>query len=135
MGDRANFGFVQPNGNTVVLYGHWAGYQMLGRLADAVIAARPRWNDSSYATRIAISQLVADQWNMETGWGLYVNEIGDNEHKIAIIDWEQQTFSLHEEASRNDLDNKVNGMNNNALFTMDLTAFCEKYALEQILTV
>jgi hypothetical protein len=135
MGDRANFGFVQPNGNTVVLYGHWAGYQMLGRLADAVIAARPRWNDSSYATRIAISQLVADQWNMETGWGLYVNEIGDNEHKIAIIDWEQQTFSLHEEAPRNDLDNKVNGMNNNALFTMDLTAFCEKYALEQILTV
>jgi hypothetical protein len=108
---------------------------MLGRLADAVIAARPRWNDSSYATRIAISQLVADQWNMETGWGLYVNEIGDNEHKIAIIDWEQQTFSLHEEAPRNDLDNKVNGMNNNALFTMDLTAFCEKYALEQILTV
>ncbi len=91
MGDRANFGFVQPNGNTVVLYGHWAGYQMLGRLADAVIAARPRWNDSSYATRIAISQLVADQWNMETGWGIYVNEIGDNEHKIAIVDFNQQT--------------------------------------------
>ncbi len=135
MGDRANFGFVQPNGNTVVLYGHWAGYQMLGRLADAVIAARPRWNDSSYATRIAISQLVADQWNMETGWGIYVNEIGDNEHKIAIIDWDQQTFSLHEEAPRNDLDNKVNGMNNKALFTQDLSAFCEKYALDQILTV
>jgi hypothetical protein len=135
MGDRANFGFVQPNGNTVVLYGHWAGHQMLGRLADAVIAARPRWNDSSYATRIAISQLVADQWNMETGWGIYVNEIGDNEHKIAIIDWDQQTFSLHEEAPRNDLDNKVNGMNNKALFTQDLSAFCEKYALDQILTV
>ena len=135
MGDRANFGFVQPNGNTVVLYGHWAGHQMLGRLADAVIAARPRWNDSSYATRIAISQLVADQWNMETGWGIYVNEIGDNEHKIAIIDWDQQTFSLHEEAPRNDLDNKVNGMNNKPLFTQDLSAFCEKYALDQILTV
>ena len=135
MGDRANFGFVQPNGNTIVLYGHWAGYQMLGKLADAVIAARPRWNDSSYATRIAISQIVGDQWNAETGWGLYVNEIGDNEHKIAIIDWDQQTFSLHEWAPHNDLDNKVRGMNNKALFTMDLSAFCEKYALEQILTV
>jgi hypothetical protein len=135
MGDRANFGFVQPNGNTVVLYGHWAGHQMLGRLADAVIAARPRWNDSSYATRIAISQLVADQWNMETGWGIYVNEIGDNEHKIAIIDWDQQTFSLHEEAPHNDLDNKVRGMNNKPLFTQDLSAFCEKYALDKILTV
>lgn len=120
MGDRANFGFVQPNGHTIVLYGHWAGYQMLGRLADAVIAARPRWNDSSYATRIAISQLVADQWNMETGWGLQVNELGDNEHKVAIIDWNQQTFSLHETDESINKDNKVRGMKNKALFTMDL---------------
>jgi len=135
MGDRANFGFVQPNGQTIVLYGHWAGHQMLGKLADAVIAARPRWNDSSYATRIAISNIIADQWNMETGWGLYVNEIGDNEHKIAIIDWDQQTFSLHEQADGRDPLNKVRGMNNKALFTMDLTSFCEKYALEKLLVV
>jgi hypothetical protein len=135
MGDRANFGFVQPNGHTIVLYGHWAGHQMLGKLADAVIAARPRWNDSSYATRIAISNIVADQWNMETGWGLYINEIGDNEHKIAVIDWDQQTFSLHEWADGRDPSNKVRGMNNKALFTMDLTSFCEKYALEKLLVV
>jgi hypothetical protein len=135
MGDRANFGFVQPNGQTIVLYGHWAGHQMLGKLADAVIAARPRWNDSSYATRIAISNIIADQWNMETGWGLYVNEIGDNEHKIAIIDWDQQTFSLHEHTDARDPLNKVRGMNNKALFTMDLTSFCEKYALERLLVV
>ena len=135
MGDRANFGFVQPNGQTIVLYGHWAGHQMLGKLADAVIAARPRWNDSSYATRIAISNLIGDQWNMETGWGLYVNEIGDNEHKIAIIDWDQQTFSLHEWADGRDPLNKVRGMNNKAIFTMDLTSFCEKYALEKLLVV
>jgi hypothetical protein len=128
MGDRANFGFVQPNGNTIVLYGHWAGYNMLSNLAEAVFKARPRWNDPSYATRITISNMIADQWNMETGWGLYVNEIGDNEHKIAIIDFEQQTFSLHEEAPRNDLDNKVNGMSNDAIFTMDLSNFVEKYA-------
>ena len=108
---------------------------MLGKLADAVIAARPRWNDSSYATRIAISNLIGDQWNMETGWGLYVNEIGDNEHKIAIIDWDQQTFSLHEWADGRDPSNKVRGMNNKALFTMDLTSFCEKYALERLLVV
>jgi hypothetical protein len=133
MGDRANFGFVQPNGQTIVLYGHWAGHNMLGKLADAVIAARPRWTDSSYATRIAISQLIGDQWNMETGWGLQVNERSDNEHKIAIVDWEQQTFSLHEEDDFRDETNKVRGMKNEAIFTMDLSAFCEKYALENIL--
>ncbi len=135
MGDRANFGFVQPNGQTIVLYGHWAGHNMLGRLADAVIKARPRWNDSSYATRIATSHLVGNDWSSETGWGLYVNEIGDNEHKIAIVDFKQQTFSLHEEAPYIDQDNKVRGMKNNAIFTMDLSSFCEKYALEEILVV
>ena len=93
MGDRANFGFVQPNGNTIVLYGHWAGNQMLGRLA----------------------------------------EISDNEHKIAIIDWDQQIFSLHEEDDFRNTDNKVRGMKNEALFTMDLSTFCEKYALEEML--
>ena len=133
MGDRANFGFVQPNGETIVLYGHWAGYQMLGRLADAVIAARPRWNDPAYATRIAVSQLIKDDWNSETGWGLHVNEIADNEHKIAIVDWKQQTFSLHEEDSFSNTDNKIRGMKNEALFTMDLSTFCEKYALDGLL--
>jgi len=133
MGDRANFVFVQPSGDTIVLYGHWAGYNMLGKLADAVIAARPRWSDNSYATRIAISQMIADQWNMETGWGLGVNEIGDNEHKIAVINWADQTFSLHEEDDFKNQENKVKGMKNNAIFTMDLSAFCEKYAMEKIL--
>ena len=133
MGDRANFGFVQPNGETIVLYGHWAGHQMLGRLADAVIAARPRWNDVAYGTRIAISHLIGNEWANETGWGLHVNEISDNEHKIAIVDFNQQTFSLHEEDSFQNTDNKVRGMKNEALFTMDLSSFCEKYALDEIL--
>ena len=135
MGDRANFGFVQPNGETIVLYGHWAGHQMLGKLADAVITARPRWQDPSYATRITISQLIGDQWNMETGWGLHVNEISDNEHKVAIVDWSQQTFSLHEEDDFRNTDNKVRGMKNQAIFTMDLSSFCEKYAVNELLTV
>ena len=128
MGDRANFGFVQPNGNTIVLYGHWAVHNMLAQLAESVFKARHRLSDPAYATRITISQMINNDWNSETGWGLHVNEIGDNEHKIAIVDFDQQTFSLHEEAPRNDKDNKVNGMSNQPIFTMDLSNFVEKYA-------
>ena len=128
MGDRANFGFVQPNGNTIVLYGHWAGHQMLANLAEAVFKARARWGDSSYATRIAISQMVADDWNSETGWGLHVNEIGDNEHKIAIVDFNQQTFSLHEEAPHS-FDSEIRGVKDEPIFTMSLDNFVKKYSL------
>lgn len=128
MGDRANFVFVQPNGETIVLYGHWAGHNMLANLAEAAIKAQGRWSDASYATRIAISQMIGEGWSMETGWGLSVNEILDNEHKIPVIDWAQQTFSLHEEAPYNDASNKVRGMKNEAMFTQDLSTFCEKYS-------
>lgn len=128
MGDRANFVFVQPNGHSIVLYGHWAGYQMLQNLAEAAIKAQNRWSDPAYATRIAISHMIGEGWAMETGWGLAVNEILDNEHKIAVIDFQQQTFSLHEEAPYNDESNSVRGMSNEAIFTQDLATFCEKYS-------
>lgn len=128
MGDRANFAFVQPNGETIVLYGHWAGHNMLNNLADALIKAQPRWNDPSYATRITISQLIGDQWNMETGWGLSVNELQDNEHKIPVVDFVQNTFSLHEQADWNDKSNKIRGMKNDFIFVQDLNSFCEKYS-------
>jgi hypothetical protein len=116
MGNRVNFGFQQSNDNTIFLYGHWAGSGMLERLADAVVKARPRWSDESYATRIAISQIVGDDWGSETGWGLHVNEIGDNEHKVPIVNFQNQTFKLYEE----DLETLV--------FEMPLVNFATKYS-------
>jgi len=115
MGDRANFGFKDRNGDTVFLYGHWAGYRMLENLANAVEAARPRWSDESYATRISISQMIGDEWASETGWGISVNQLADNEHKVPIIDWKNKTFTLMEE----DLQTVV--------FSTTLDAFVAKY--------
>jgi hypothetical protein len=116
MGDRANFGFKDRKGDTVFLYGHWAGHRMLENLANAVAAARPRWNDESYATRIAISHMVGDEWTSETGWGISVNQLADNEHKVPIINWKEQTFTLMEE----DLQTIV--------FESSLDSFVNKYS-------
>ena len=116
MGDRANFGFRQSNENVVFLYGHWAGHRMLENLADAVEHARPRWNDEAYATRIAISRLVGEEWTSETGWGITVNELADNEHKVPVIDWTNNKFILMEE----DLQTEV--------FSLSLDSFVNKYS-------
>jgi hypothetical protein len=126
MGDRANFGFRDSKDNVIFLYGHWAGHDMLHNLASAVLRARPRWTDEGYATRIVTSQLIGADWGQETGWGLYVNTIADNEHKIPVIDWRAGTFSLHEEAPW-DEDTKVRGMADEPLFSMSLEAFVDKY--------
>ena len=116
MGDRTNFGFKDRKGDTVFLYGHWAGHRMLENLANAVEAARPRWTDESYATRIAISHLINDEWKSETGWGIYINQLGDNEHKVPIIDWKNKEFILMEE----DLQTEV--------FRMPLANFVSKHS-------
>lgn len=116
MGDRANFGFQDRKGDTVFLYGHWAGYKMLENLANAVVKAQSRWNDESYATRICISQLINEDWPGETGWGITVNELCDNEHRIPIINWSKGKFTLVEE----DLQTEV--------FSMSLENFVEKYS-------
>lgn len=116
MGDRANFGFKDRKGDTVFLYGHWAGHRMLENLANAVEAARPRWTDETYATRIAISHLINDEWQSETGWGISVNTLADNEHKVPIINWSEGTFTLMEE----DLQTVV--------FSSSLDVFVNKYS-------
>jgi hypothetical protein len=116
MGDRANFGFKDRKGDTVFLYGHWAGHRMLENLANAVEAARPRWQDETYATRIAISHLINDEWKSETGWGISINTLADNEHKVPVINWAAKTFTLMEE----DLQTVV--------FSSSLDVFVTKYS-------
>lgn len=121
MGDRANFGFKDRKGDTVFLYGHWAGHRMLENLADAVQAAEPRWTDESYATRIVISQLINDEWPSQTGWGITINELADNEHKVPIIDWANATFTLFEE----DLTTEV--------VSLPLDRFVAKYSSQSVM--
>ena len=116
MGDRANFGFRDRKQDVVFLYGHWAGHNMLQNLADAVEHARPRWNDETYATRICISRMVGEDWAQETGWGISVNQLADNEHKVPVIDWSNKTFTLYEE----DLETVV--------FSLTIDEFVNKYS-------
>jgi hypothetical protein len=73
MGDRVVFSIKQDKDLSVNLYSHWGGYDRFKDLARALKAAEPRWSDCSYATRIIVSQLIGDQWNEETGFGLWAS--------------------------------------------------------------
>ena len=54
MGDRVVFTIKQDKDLSVNLYSHWGGYDRFIDLARALRAAEPRWNDTSYATRIIV---------------------------------------------------------------------------------
>ena len=75
MGDRAVIGFkADKDAVPVFLYSHWGGSDRYRDLQRALTAAQPRWNDSAYATRIAISQIVENYWKDETGFGISAGE-------------------------------------------------------------
>ncbi len=93
MGDRAVAGFrADEDSPTIFLYQHWQGEGQATNLALALNAARPRWTDPSYATRIAISHLIGNEWGSETGFGLYADAGGGAGHGadypfILVVEW------------------------------------------------
>lgn len=97
MGDRANFGIKQADGNTIFVYGHWAGYEMLARFAKAIDRAdrAGRIGDDAYATRIIISDLIGEAWSNDLSWGITINTLADNEHKVPVFDLANDTVTLY----------------------------------------
>jgi hypothetical protein len=106
MGNRANFGIKIDDNNTIFVYQHWAPHKLFAHYANALRAALPRiaMGDIPYATRILISQIVGDQWNQETGHGISLNQILDNEHHIVVVDLTTNIVHLYDES---DLTNKI----------------------------
>lgn len=98
MGDRANFGIKQADGNTIFVYGHWAGGNMLAKFANAIdrVVDAGRLGDDAYATRIIISDLIGDDWSQDLGWGITINTLADNEHKVPVYDLANDTVTLYD---------------------------------------
>ena len=71
MGARINYVFNDGTPQAVGLYSHWGETEWESSIAHAIWMAKPRWNDTSYATRIIVSQLINEDWNSETGFGLF----------------------------------------------------------------
>jgi hypothetical protein len=72
MGARINFVFQENiDGPSVVLYSHWGQDYWQVDIANALQHSKPRWSDSSYFTRMMISNLIKDSVLDETGFGIY----------------------------------------------------------------
>lgn len=98
MGDRAVIGLKADSEATpVFLYSHWGGSERYRSAQSAIEAARSRWVDPAYATRIAISQIVGDDWGKETGFGISAghNSFGEPDYdEVLIITWTSQTVDI-----------------------------------------
>ena len=79
MGDRAMVEIKTEDGSLYV-YSHWGGFEMPQLAIEAVLDAKPRWDDDSYATRIIVDQLTKTSRDQETGAGLMLKPHHEDEY-------------------------------------------------------
>ena len=128
MGDRANFGIRQNDGNTIFVYGHWAGEGMLANFANALERGTDAGripSDPAYGTRIIISQLIGPGWQTDLSWGITINTLSDNEHKVPVYDFVTDTVSLY------DFDWKSNSLTDR-IVEFSREDFIRKYAKTKV---
>ena len=79
MGDRA-MAQINTEGGSLFVYTHWGGYDLPEDAKAAIIAAKPRWGDISYATRIIVDQLIKGGRDQETGYGIMLKPSSEDEY-------------------------------------------------------
>ena len=97
MGDRANI-FIKSDlgygdGRGVYLYTHNDGDELPVKL-QAALARRERWSDDSYLARVISCEMVKGEERDSMGYGISAY-LGDNEHKIIVVDAHAQTVGFH----------------------------------------
>jgi hypothetical protein len=74
---------VYINDNKVYLYQHCDGYDLINTVKKA-IGKKCRWNDPDYLTRIIFSEMIKDDIDGETGYGIGTQKAGDIEYLITV---------------------------------------------------
>lgn len=79
MGDRA-MAEIKTEGGSLYVYTHWGGYRLAEDAKKAIKVAQPRWDDAPYATRILVDQLTRGGRDQETGYGLMLEPVAEDEY-------------------------------------------------------
>jgi len=84
MGDRANINFVERDGGELYFYTHWHGTELPKILARALDRGRDRWTDESYLARIIFSEMIKEEIEDTTGFGISTYR-GDYEYSDLVV--------------------------------------------------
>ena len=84
--------------NGIHLYSHSGGESKFHDTQEALAAAKFRWNDAAYGSRIFISNIIGDNWASETGFGILAgncNEIlFEESYYSSTIDFPLQLVTM-----------------------------------------
>jgi hypothetical protein len=94
MGDRANV-YVKGYGDEpgVYLYTHWTGTELPATVQRALARGTDRWDDNAYLTRIVFAEMIRDELDATTGYGISTR-FCDGGDRIIILDCGNQTVEI-----------------------------------------
>lgn len=92
MGERANV-LVKSGNEQVCLHSHWDGEDLIDTLRHALRIGKSRWGDFQYLTRIIFCQMIKDDVEGLTGYGISQN-VHDANHPSLIVDCDNQTVTI-----------------------------------------
>jgi hypothetical protein len=99
MGSRTEW-IIKTNtsDSAIHLYSHSGGGSKFEDTQMALYKAQPRWSDISYGARIFMSQIIGNEWDSETGFGIAVGNDRENffeeSYFHAVIDFPNQLVIL-----------------------------------------
>jgi len=84
----------------VVLYTHYGAHDMLEDLRH-VLKRKQRWDDPSYLCRMIFSEMIKDDIEGETGYGITTSNVGDALIEIVVdINRKEVIYKLPHDTSR-----------------------------------
>lgn len=97
MGMRQNVKLTYSEGAPIYVYSHWGGGEdpnnsPLAEKVRAALARNQRWDDESYLARIIMAEIIRDDLDDETGYGLAPYEI-DPEFPTIEVNLPEQTIN------------------------------------------
>ena len=83
MGCRGQVKVIGEYSGDVYLYSHWRAIDLPGIVWE-VLSKRQRWDDSEYLARMIFSEMIKDELDEETGYGIGTKEHGDIEILVTV---------------------------------------------------
>jgi hypothetical protein len=84
MGNRANVFMKDWSGGGTFFYTHWHADE-LPAMVQRALARHERWTDHSYLARIVFCEMVKDNIDGETGFGISAS-VGDGDWRVIQVD-------------------------------------------------
>jgi hypothetical protein len=97
MGMRQNIQLNYHDGNNVYIYSHWDGGEdpnksPLANKVRTALARNQRWDDESYLARIIMSEVIREELDAESGYGLAPYDV-DPEYPTIVVDLKNRTVN------------------------------------------